>query len=179
MFASSTLLSEDCSHCTLDIEVLNVSSREQLTVFDPNSAVGARNNFTLSHKLSAILKPHAHVCMNHMINVLFFQQWKCFDSPDSSNSGSSLKDSHAHFGPRPNLHDHCPTSCWTSSRKVYTPASTLATAYILMLDIGILIMHLHTQVEVLSGKDRGKQGRIMVVARALNRVYVEGLNTVC
>jgi len=48
-----------------------------------------------------------------------------------------------------------------------------------MLDIGILIMHLHTQVEVLSGKDRGKQGRVMVVARALNRVYVEGLNTVC
>ena len=60
------------------------------------------------------------MCMNHMINVLFSQQWKYFDSLDSSNSGSSLKDSHAHFGPHPNLHDHCPTSCWTSSRKVHT-----------------------------------------------------------
>ena len=63
--------------------------------------------------------------------------------------------------------------------KYTLPAGTLATAYILMLDIGILIMHLHTQVEILSGKDRGNQGRVMVVARALNRVYVEGLNTVC
>ena len=44
--------------------------------------------------------------------------------------------------------------------------------------LATLCTYLHIQVEVLSGKDRGKQGRVMVVARALNRVYVEGLNTV-
>ena len=34
------------------------------------------------------------------------------------------------------------------------------------------------QVEVLSGKDKGRQGRIVAVARSLNRVFVGGLNTV-
>lgn len=32
-------------------------------------------------------------------------------------------------------------------------------------------------VEVLSGKDKGRQGRIVAVARSLNRVFVGGLNT--
>lgn len=34
------------------------------------------------------------------------------------------------------------------------------------------------QVEVLSGRDRGKQGHVAVVARRLNKVIVQGLNTV-
>ena len=34
------------------------------------------------------------------------------------------------------------------------------------------------QVEVLCGKDRGKQGHVAVVARKLNKVVVQGLNTV-
>lgn len=34
------------------------------------------------------------------------------------------------------------------------------------------------QVEILCGKDRGKQGRIVSVARSMNRVFVGGLNTV-
>lgn len=34
------------------------------------------------------------------------------------------------------------------------------------------------QVEVLSGRDRGKQGHVAVVARKLNKVIVQGLNTV-
>ena len=33
-------------------------------------------------------------------------------------------------------------------------------------------------MEILSGKDKGKQGRVSVVARKLNKVIVEGLNTV-
>ena len=34
------------------------------------------------------------------------------------------------------------------------------------------------QVEVLCGRDRGKQGHVAVVARKLNKVIVQGLNTV-
>ena len=34
------------------------------------------------------------------------------------------------------------------------------------------------QVEVLCGKDRGRQGHVAVVARKLNKVIVQGLNTV-
>ena len=34
------------------------------------------------------------------------------------------------------------------------------------------------QVEVLCGRDRGKQGHVAVVARRLNKVIVQGLNTV-
>ena len=34
------------------------------------------------------------------------------------------------------------------------------------------------QVEVLSGKDKGKQGQVAVVARKLNQVIVQGMNTV-
>ena len=34
------------------------------------------------------------------------------------------------------------------------------------------------QVEVLVGKDKGKQGKVIDVDRSLNRVFVKGLNTV-
>ena len=34
------------------------------------------------------------------------------------------------------------------------------------------------QVQVLSGKDQGKQGQVSVVARKLNKVIVQGMNTV-
>lgn len=35
------------------------------------------------------------------------------------------------------------------------------------------------QVEVLAGKDCGQQGKVVAVARRLNKVVVAGLNTVC
>ena len=35
------------------------------------------------------------------------------------------------------------------------------------------------QVQVLAGKDRGELGRVVAVARPLNKVFVAGLNTVC
>lgn len=36
----------------------------------------------------------------------------------------------------------------------------------------------HIQVELLVGRDKGKQGKVVVVDRNLSRLYVQGLNTV-
>ena len=34
------------------------------------------------------------------------------------------------------------------------------------------------QVQILAGQDKGKQGKVVVVDRNFNRLYVQGLNTV-
>ena len=40
------------------------------------------------------------------------------------------------------------------------------------------MVYIYNQVEVISGKDKGKQGRILKVYRKTNKVKVEGINIV-